>query len=163
MSRRLTPERVVIRAMTLADVTTVMAIERVAYPFPWSTGIFQDCIKVGHQCRVASVDAAVRGYLVSMAAAGEGHVLNLCVDPQWQGLGLGRRLMEAMTEDAAENGVQSVFLEVRPSNVAAIALYTSLGFNEIARRPGYYPAHEGREDAVVMALDLACFSQIVPL
>ena len=163
MSLRLAPEQIVVRAMRQTDLDAVMAIERVAYPFPWTAGIFKDCIKVGHQCRVAEVDGVVCGYLVSMAAMGEGHILNLCVAPQWRGRGIGRRLMDVFAGDAAECGVQTLFLEVRPSNIAAIALYKSIGFNEIGRRQGYYPAHEGREDAVVMALDLACQSQIMPL
>ena len=160
MERKLTAQDIVVRIMRQADLNAVMAIERSAYSFPWTTGIFKDCMKVGHQCRVAEIDGVLRGYLVSMAAVGEAHVLNICVDPQWQGLGVGRRLMEDMFASAHENGVQAVFLEVRPSNIAAIALYRSLGFNEIARRAGYYPAPQGREDAVVMALDLACRSQI---
>ena len=160
MERKLTAQDIVVRVMRQADLNAVMAIERLAYSFPWTTGIFKDCMKVGHQCRVAEIDGVLRGYLVSMAAVGEAHVLNLCVDPQWQGLGVGRRLMEDMAGSACAEGVQAVFLEVRPSNIAAIALYRSLGFNEIARREGYYPASRGREDAIVMALDLACMSQI---
>ena len=87
-------------------------------------------------------------------AAGEAHVLNLCTAPERQSRGLGRHLLRALLKTARDHRVQRVFLEVRPSNPQAIALYHSEGFNEIGRRPRYYPAATGREDALVMALEL---------
>jgi len=87
-------------------------------------------------------------------AADEAHVLNLCIDPQMQGAGHGRRLLRALLKIVRGHGAQRVFLEVRPSNPNAIALYDDEGFNEIGRRPRYYPAKQGREDAIVMAIEL---------
>ena len=94
------------------------------------------------------------GYAVLSIAAAEAHILNLCTAPEVQGRGHGRHLLRALLELARGRGVQRVFLEVRPSNVHAITLYDSEGFNEIGRRPRYYPAVGGREDAIVMAIEL---------
>src|SRR3546814_15566121 len=96
----------------------------------------------------------ILGYGVLSVAADESHVLNICIDPQLQGQGLGRRLLRALLKLAGGHGARRVFLEVRPSNPHAIALYHDEGFNEIGRRPRYYPAHVGREDAIVMAKEL---------
>jgi ribosomal-protein-alanine N-acetyltransferase len=90
-------------------------------------------------------------------AAGEGHLLNLCVAPEHQGHGQGRRLLRQVFEVARWQRLQRLFLEVRPSNPQAIALYESEGFNEIGKRPNYYPAAKGREDGIVMAIELQEF------
>ena len=87
-------------------------------------------------------------------AVGEAHVLNICIDPDLQGTGHGRRLLRSLLKLARGHGAERVFLEVRPSNPNAIALYHDEGFNEIGRRPRYYPAKQGREDAIVMAIEL---------
>src|SRR5690606_38019626 len=94
------------------------------------------------------------GYGILSVAAGEAHVLNCCVAPTSQGEGHGRRLMRRLIDLARWHHAERIYLEVRPSNTAAIALYHDLGFNEIARRPKYYPTASGREDALVMALEL---------
>ena len=91
---------------------------------------------------------------VISVAADEGHILNVCVAPERQGRGHGRRLLRALVDYARDCGAARVFLEVRPSNPHAIALYHDEGFNEIGRRPRYYPSHDGREDALVMAMEL---------
>ncbi len=140
------------RPMTEADLEQVIRIERAAYPYPWSRGNFRDCLHAGYSCWVAEVDAEVMGYSVLLAAAGEGHVLNCCVAPAWQGRGYGRILMEQLIRTAQAHGVDCIYLEVRPSNTAAIRLYQRLGFESIALRRGYYPADQGREDALVMRL-----------
>lgn len=144
-----------LRPMREDDLDAVMAIELRAYPFPWSRGIFRDCLRAGYPAWVLQrEDDELIGYGVLSIAADEAHVLNLCTAFQVQGRGHGRRLLLALLRVARSRGVQRVFLEVRPSNGAAIALYASEGFSEIGRRPRYYPAHAGREDAVVMALEL---------
>jgi ribosomal-protein-alanine N-acetyltransferase len=151
--RELAPTRR-LRAMREGDLDAVMAIEKRAYPFPWTRGIFRDCLRAGYPAGVLEQDGAVLGYAVLSIAAGEAHILNLCAAPEVQREGHGRRLLRALLLQARGRGAQRVFLEVRPSNPAAIALYDAEGFNEIGRRPRYYPAANGREDAIVMALEL---------
>ncbi len=143
-----------LRPMREADLDVVMEIERRSYPFPWSHGIFCDCLRADYPCWVLHDGDCVIGYGVLSVAAGEAHVLNVCVDPQRQGRGHGRRLLRSLLRLARGHGAQRVFLEVRPSNPQAIALYFDEGFNEIGRRPRYYPARDGREDAIVMAIEL---------
>jgi ribosomal-protein-alanine N-acetyltransferase len=129
-------------------------IERAAYQFPWSEGIFRDCLRVGYLCRVAECDGHVVAYGIVAMGAGEAHVLNVCVSEAMRSCGVGRNMMRLLLERAAQAGMQDVFLEVRPSNRTAIALYQSLGFGEVGRRKGYYQAVEGREDALVLKLAL---------
>ncbi|WP_310152486.1 ribosomal protein S18-alanine N-acetyltransferase [Luteimonas sp. 3794] len=143
-----------LRPMRAADVDAIMEIELRAYPFPWTRGIFDDCLRAAYPAWVLHVDRRLAGYGVLSVAAGEAHVLNVCVDPALQGRGYGRRLFRALVDLAQQHGAQRVFLEVRPSNPSAVALYHDEGFNEIGRRPRYYPAHNGREDAIVMAREL---------
>lgn len=138
-----------------ADVDAVMAVEVRAYPFPWTPGIFRDCLRAGYPMWVQEQGGRLVGYAVLSIAAGEAHLLNLCTAPGHEGRGLGRRMLHAMLRIARGHRAQRVFLEVRPSNPRAIALYERSGFNEIGRRPRYYPDHHGgREDAIVMAMEL---------
>ena len=146
--------RAALRPMREDDLDEVMRIELRAYPFPWTAGIFRDCLSAAYPARVLHVDERVVGYGVLSVAADEAHILNVCIDPAEQGHGYGRRLLRALVSIAHGHGAQRIFLEVRPSNPHAIALYHDEGFNEIGRRPRYYPAHEGREDAIVMAMEL---------
>lgn len=141
--------------MRTEDLATVSALEQLSYEFPWSAGIFGDCLRAGHSCWVLCVDATVVGYGILSMGAGEAHVLNLCTAPAHRGQGLGRHLLRRLLGVARWNGAERVFLEVRPSNPLAKTLYESVGFKEVGRRPRYYPAREGREDAIVMALDMA--------
>lgn len=144
-----------LRPMREDDLDAVMAIELRAYPFPWSRGIFRDCLRADYPARVLHTqDGELIGYGVLSVAADEAHVLNLCVASHLQERGHGRDLLLALLQLARNRGVSQVFLEVRPTNRAAIALYEAEGFNEIGRRPRYYPAYNGREDAIVMALGL---------
>lgn len=143
-----------LRPMRDADVEAVAAIERSAYEFPWSAGIFRDCLRAGYDCRVLVEDQAIVGYGILSVGAGEAHVLNVCIAPSHQGQHLGRRLVRQVIDLARWHRAERIFLEVRPSNERAIALYLSLGFNEIGKRPNYYPARRGREDAIVMAIEL---------
>lgn len=143
-----------LRPMRREDLNAVLEIELRAYPFPWTRGIFNDCLRVDHPAWVLHESDKIVGYGVLSVAADEAHVLNVCVDPDLQSRGHGRRLLRALVQLARGRSAQRLFLEVRPSNRAAIALYHDEGFNEIGRRPRYYPAHDGREDALVMALEL---------
>lgn len=142
------------RAMRDADLDCIVEIEQRAYPFPWTPGIFRDCLRAGYGCWVLERGDRIIGYGILSVAAGEAHVLNVCVDPQAQGEGHGRRLVKRLLDLARWHRAERVYLEVRPSNPRAIALYHDLGFNEIGRRPNYYPAANGREDAIVMAIEL---------
>ena len=143
-----------LRPMRDADLDEVMRIEVRAYPFPWTRGIFRDCLHANYPMWVQERAGCMVGYGVLSIAADEAHVLNLCTSPDHEGEGLGRRMLQALLRIARGHGAQRVFLEVRPSNPRAIALYERNGFNEIGRRPRYYPAHDGREDAIVMAMEL---------
>lgn len=141
-----------LRAMTDADLGAVTAVEAGAYSVPWSEAIFRDCLRAGYCCLVAERAGALIGHAVMSVAAGECHVLNLCVAPEAQRGGLGRRLLRRMLALARRCEADTAFLEVRPSNRGAIALYRSEGFDEIGWRRGYYPAAGGaREDALMMA------------
>jgi ribosomal-protein-alanine N-acetyltransferase len=148
------PRLVRFRAMTPFDVASVGAVERASYQFPWSEGIFRDCLRVGYLCRVAECEGQVVGYGIVAMGAGEAHILNLCVGESMRGRGVGRQMLMLLIERSRDAGMQDVFLEVRPSNLHAIALYQSVGFIEVGRRRGYYQAVEGREDALVLKLGL---------
>jgi [ribosomal protein S18]-alanine N-acetyltransferase len=141
---------VVIRPMRGTDVPEVVAIERAAYQFPWSEGIFRDCLRVGYVCRVVSVDAQVIAYGVMSFGAGEAHILNLCVSGAFRCRGVGGRLLGTLLERAAAAEMHEAYLEVRPTNTSAIRLYLSLGFEQVGMRRGYYQAVGGREDAAVL-------------
>ncbi|MFT3756467.1 MAG: ribosomal protein S18-alanine N-acetyltransferase [Pseudoxanthomonas sp.] len=143
-----------LRPMREADLDAVMAVEQRAYPFPWTRGIFRDCLSAGYPAWVLHEHGLLIGYALLSQAAGEAHILNICISPERQGRGLGRYLLRAMLKQARDAQCERVFLEVRPSNPGAIALYHAEGFNEIGRRPRYYPARDGREDAIVMAIEL---------
>ena len=148
------PSAQMLRPMRETDLPAVMAIEQRAYVFPWTQGVFRDCLLANHPSWVLVEDGHIIGYAVLSVAADEAHVLNLCTSPDMQGRGHGRRLLRALLQLARGRGAHRVFLEVRPSNAPAISLYHDEGFNEIGRRPRYYPARDGREDALVMALEL---------
>jgi [ribosomal protein S18]-alanine N-acetyltransferase len=142
--------QVMIRDMTQRDVPAVMQIENASYPFPWSEGIFRDCLRVGYVCCAVEIDDILIGYGVMSTGAGEAHILNLCISEPFRAKGLGGQMLEHLMEFAASLGVGEMFLEVRPSNTPAIRLYQSLGFTQIGIRRGYYQARDGREDAVVL-------------
>lgn len=145
---------VLFRPMTLADTSAVIAVERSAYEFPWTEGIFRDCIRVGYVCRVVDMVGEVAGYGIMTLGAGEAHLLNLCVRSDLRKRGVGRSLLESLLAHARQQRVVDLFLEVRPSNPAAIRLYVAMGFQQIGVRRGYYQAAGGREDALVYRLRL---------
>lgn len=142
------------RPMSLEDVEAVVAIENEIYPFPWSYGNFRDSLAAGYSCWIHEFSGLVIGYAVMMMAADEAHLLNLGIAADWQGRGMGRRFLLHLIRLAREYHAASMFLEVRPSNIAARRLYATAGFREIAVRRRYYPAENGREDAILMELAL---------
>lgn len=145
-----------LRPLSASDLDAVMSIEQRAYSFPWSQGIFRDCLRVGYCCWCYEVNDRILGYGVMSVAAGESHILNLTVCPESQRQGVGTKLMKHFLQLACRHNADTVMLEVRPSNTAAIRLYEKLGFCEIGVRRHYYPADEGREDALLLALSLLC-------
>ncbi len=142
------------RPMTEADLDAVMAIEPYIYSHPWTRGNFVDSLASGYSAWVLLDGAKIIGYSLMMLVLDEAHLLNLSIAKAYQKRGLGRLLLEHMIANARQHGAANMFLEVRPSNISAIALYENIGFNEMAIRRGYYPAHNGREDAVLMGLAL---------
>lgn len=141
-----------IRRMTTADLPVVLAIEARAHAFPWTEGNFRDGLESGYYMVVMEQAGKIIGYGIVQIILDEGHLLNITIDPVLNGRGLGRELLLDLL-DHARNHTDTLFLEVRPSNHRAIALYQSSGFNEIGLRRNYYPAKGGgREDALLMAL-----------
>jgi len=141
------------RPMQPSDLGAVYAIETAAYLFPWTQGNFTDCLETGYRCEVMLESGVVVGYSILAMMVDEAHILNCCVAPSYQGRGLGRQMMQHLINRLPQMRLPSLLLEVRSSNTAAIHLYADLGFLEIGRRRGYYPAPAeagGREDALVM-------------
>ena len=147
--------KITFREMTEPNLDEVLQVEFLSYAFPWSRGIFKDCIKSGYDCRVMCVEHEIVGHSVMSAAAGEAHLLNVCVRRDLQGRGYGRLFVRQVIKRAQVLGAEQLFLEVRPSNIIASQLYDSLGFVQVGVRKDYYPSDLGREDAHVLALELA--------
>lgn len=142
------------RKMSKADLPRILEIEGQGYNYPWKEPIFHDCLNAAHyDCWVCGdTDRQISAFCIVSTAVGEATVLNLCIDPVVRKQGLGRKFMQHVIDVARARNAESVFLEVRPSNKAGIALYESMGFNEVGVRPGYYKAENGeREDAIMMA------------
>ena len=139
-----------IRAMHQADIELVSTIESETYDFPWSDGIFRDCLLAGYTSVVLDRDGEVCGYGIMSIAAGEAHLLNICVSEELRRQGTGRRLLKYLLARAKTFGAECVYLEVRPSNEAALNLYDSMNFEIIGVRRNYYKALHGTEDAVVL-------------
>lgn len=142
------------RLMTAEDLDAVMAIENDVYPHPWTRGNFRDSLNAGYHCWIMDLADEIAGYGVVSIGAGEAHLLNMCITARWQRRGLGRELLKFLIQLARESFAHKIYLEVRPSNIGGRRLYASAGFAEIATRRDYYPARRGREDAVIMELNL---------
>lgn len=141
-----------IRPLIASDLPAVLAIEVRAHAFPWTPGILADALSSGYYMVVMEQDEVVVGYGVVQVILDEGHLLNITIDPALHGKGLGRVLLAHLI-DYARTHTDTLFLEVRPSNQRAVALYQAEGFNEIGLRRNYYPAAGGgREDALLMAM-----------
>lgn len=142
------------RPMTANDIETVMQVEINAYEFPWTKGIFADCVRAGYDCWVALEEKKIIGHAVLSVAVGESHILNLAVSLSHQRQGIGKQLLRHLIDRARLLSAETIMLEVRPSNLAAIHLYESSGFNEIGSRKAYYPTSKGNEDALLFACQL---------
>jgi ribosomal-protein-alanine N-acetyltransferase len=154
MSAKMRDPLLSIRPMQEADLLAVSGIELQAYDFPWTLGIFRDCLRAGYCCWVVILGARVIGYGVTSVVVDECHLLNVCIHPDWQGQGLGHKLIRRLLKLARQHGAETAFLEVRQSNTKACDLYQRVGFVEVGRRRAYYPTRGGREDALVLSLTL---------
>jgi len=143
-----------IRTMLTADIDSAAAIEARSYIYPWSWVIISDFLRADYFSIVVQIGGAVVGYSIVSVAVAEAHILNLCIDVDRQRQGLGNLLLQEALSYARQQRVQRMFLEVRPSNDVAIRLYEQSGFNRLGHRPGYYLAANGREDALVLAIQL---------
>ncbi len=158
MSAQLKPS-LQLRPMQIDDLDAIMQIEPTIYSHPWTRGNFSDSLNSGYSAWVLESESEMIGYALMMLVMDEVHLLNLSIAKHRQKQGLGRYLLQHMISNAKQCKASNMFLEVRPSNVSAIALYENMGFNEMAVRRGYYPAdpktsENGREDAVLMGLVL---------
>jgi [ribosomal protein S18]-alanine N-acetyltransferase len=150
------PQQLTLRVMRIGDLERVTQIEACSYSHPWTRGQFLDSLSAGHDARViADAQEPVIGYSIVMRGVDEVHLLNLTVQASHRRLGHAGRLLDALVQQALQEHRQAIWLEVRVSNEAAQALYRKRGFVATGRRPNYYPAREGREDAILMSLDLA--------
>jgi ribosomal-protein-alanine N-acetyltransferase len=137
------------------DLPEVLLIEYDVYPHPWTRGNFLDSISSGYETWIMRGESGIlAGYFLLMPAVDDAHLLNITVHPQWQGKRLGRTMLDKVVELARSKGSTAILLEVRPSNRRALAIYKHCGFAEIGLRRNYYPAHGGREDAIVMRMPI---------
>lgn len=146
---------IIFRPMSEMDLQHVMVIEESIYEFPWSEGIFQDCLRVGYCCWILEQDDRISGYGIMSVLAEEAHILNLCIKSELQNNGLGKEMLDYLINLAKVYHANVMFLEVRTSNKQAIKIYEKLGFDEVGSRKDYYPAKIGREDALILAKQLA--------
>jgi ribosomal-protein-alanine N-acetyltransferase len=144
-----------IEPMLTQHMNDVLKIERSSYSFPWTQAMFESSLTSRDECRVLRAEGYIVGYSIVSYILDEAHILNLCVHPDYVGLGFGRLLLKQIIQNAIEKSCQMLFLEVRVSNTPAINLYFSEGFNEVGLRPNYYPSERGKEDAMLMTLDLS--------
>jgi ribosomal-protein-alanine N-acetyltransferase len=142
------------RPMQVEDLQQVIDVESQSYPHPWTEVIFSDCLHAGYSCWVCGRYGMVEAYGIISTGAGESHLLNICVHPESRKQGIGKKMLRHLIAVAQRHNADVVFLEVRPSNVAARTLYENEGFNELGTRRDYYPAPEGREDALILARTL---------
>ncbi|MCG2584254.1 ribosomal protein S18-alanine N-acetyltransferase [Massilia sp. TS11] len=150
------PDQLQLAPMTEADIDAVLAVEQAVYPFPWTRGHFADSLASGYDGWTLSTPAGeLVGYFLLMHAVDETHLLNVAVAAPFQGQGLGRHLLDVIAARARGHMMESVLLEVRPSNTRALQVYQQYGYQEIGRRKQYYPAGPGqREDAIIMRYTL---------
>lgn len=142
------------RPMQREDLSEIIGIERQSYPHPWTQTIFGDCLHAGYSGWVCGRNGMIEAYGIISVAAGEAHLLNLCVREESRQQGIGRNMLRHLVAIARRHNTEVIFLEVRPSNAAARALYEDEGFNELGNRRDYYPAGAGREDALILARTL---------
>jgi ribosomal-protein-alanine N-acetyltransferase len=145
-----------LRPMVVADVDDVHALECSVFPHPWSRANFMDSLASGYDAWVLrEPEGGLAGYFLLMYAVDEAHLLDVAVAAPLHGHGVGRYLLDRIAARARAERMESILLEVRPTNTRALQVYQRYGYAEIGRRKGYYPAHEGRrEDAIVMRYEL---------
>jgi ribosomal-protein-alanine N-acetyltransferase len=143
-----------LQPMAESDLPAVMAIENAIYPFPWTEGNFRDSLAAGYSCSTLVRKGELVGYAVLMLAADEAHLLNLSIALPWQRQGFGGLSLQRLCELARTQGARLIYLEVRPSNAAGLRLYERHGFRRVGLRRAYYPAPDGREDALILSLPL---------
>jgi [ribosomal protein S18]-alanine N-acetyltransferase len=142
------------RALTEDDLPRVVEIENSVYVFPWTFGNFRDSLYSGYSCMGVWCDSRLIGYTIMMPALEEAHLLNIAVDSAWQGQGIGTRVLTDLIERAKATRCEVIYLEVRPSNIAALRLYERFQFKQLGLRREYYPAVTGREDAFFLGLNI---------
>ena len=138
----------------MSDLDRIYEIEKLAYPYPWTRGIIEDCLRVGYACFGLQIGKNLVGYTIFNWAAGEAHLLNLCIHPDWQQRGYGSLILEYAINQMARLENKTIFLEVRVSNPEAASLYKKRGFRVVGHRLSYYQAGDEREDAIVMRLKI---------
>ncbi len=148
-----------VKNLTVDDISEMMQLERKAYAFPWTENVLKDCLQGAYLCRGLMLKNVLCAYAILSVAVGECHILNICVSPGVQGKGIASDFLQKLLDEAVEWNAEIAFLEVRAGNVAALALYSKLGFSEIGRRKEYYRnggSRNGgsREDALVLSLPL---------
>lgn len=148
-------ESLVLDCMLDVHLDDVMVIERLAYPYPWARNMFVTSLSSKDICLILVADQKLVGYAVVNYILDEAHLLNICINPEFSSMGLGRLLLRELILAAIAKNSAMFFLEVRSSNTRAASLYFSEGFNEVGVRPNYYPSDKGREDAILMTLDLS--------
>ncbi|GAA5234725.1 ribosomal-protein-alanine N-acetyltransferase [Verticiella sediminum] len=141
--------------MRTADLDEVAAIEKTIYTHPWTRGNFADSLAAGNHAWVVREEGCLVGYCLVMDTPDDAHLLNISVADEAQHRGIGRGLLEWVAMQARAAGLPSVLLEVRVSNERARRMYERAGYERIGLRRGYYPAIDGREDAIVMRKSLA--------
>ena len=143
-----------LRAMRASDLDLVVQSENLSLQNPWSKRVFSDCLRSGYECWVLATRDRIVAHGVLSAAAGEAHVLTICVHPDFRAMGYGKRMLRHLLDKGYKKGARECFLEVRPSNKAAITLYLAIGFVQVGERRGYYPVNPGethREDALILS------------
>jgi len=141
---------ITLRNLISADVPEILEIENSSYDFPWTQQIFYDCLNSDYHCLGIELYGNLVGYIIVSEILDEAHLLNICFASKWRNQGLGRVTISWLFDFLVSRNIRQLFLEVRPSNLSALALYDRLGFEVIGVRKDYYPSEKGREDALAM-------------
>lgn len=145
---------VTVRLLLEKDLEEVVNIEKASYDFPWTIDVFQNCLKSCDECSVILYNNKICGYGIIAVTAYKAHILNLCIHPSLRNNGLGMQMLTHLTELATTQHAEAIFLEVRPNNKHALAIYAKLDFKVIGKRKDYYLTEFGQEDALVLAKNI---------
>ncbi|ELZ5939597.1 ribosomal protein S18-alanine N-acetyltransferase [Providencia stuartii] len=143
-----------ISALKQSDLATAFLIEKLSHDFPWTERVFYGNQGEKYHNIKISVNNQIVGFAITQCILDEATLFNIAIHPDYQGKGYGRLLMEQLITDLVDKGILTLWLEVRESNAAALRLYDKLGFHQVTVRKDYYPAKQGREDALILALTL---------